>query len=274
MNLLTLSSIICILGGTLGLLAWQEFSPAYPILKVWVSILFFPILLSLLAFFQLGNNKIRESFRPKTSSFLWLVMIVVSLIVYMGILGIAFATQAIYFTFADHTRFNYLIISCVIGIPVLAFLSVYGYESGLRLVIDRELQNRLGDYPALLVTSVIGVLCWLPLYSNFLAFGSNFVFPLEIVGLFFLEMTYTVIVRGGSGILITGIHRGVILFLSVLIVSDVNTNFYPAAYYSSSSQSFYTFRFFMILICCSLLLFGLLFSQYKSIAQNEELQSA
>jgi hypothetical protein len=128
------------------------------------------------------------------------------------------------------------------ALPACLFLAIWGSERALRGAVYTGWRRRLPAPAALAVSILTGALLTLPLILPRAEVPDAAFVAGTLIAVLCRELSFALLFRGGGGLLVAGLYRGVLLFVEAFLVTDWFGLFFPAFNYVTGGPLFYGVR--------------------------------
>jgi|GEM_PF-3665325 len=128
------------------------------------------------------------------------------------------------------------------ALPACLVLAIWGSERALRGAVYTGWRRRLPAPAALAVSILTGALLTLPLILPRGEVPDAAFVAGTLIAVLCRELSFALLFRGGGGLLVAGLYRGVLLFVEAFLVTDWFGLFFPAFNYVTSGPLFYGVR--------------------------------
>jgi len=128
------------------------------------------------------------------------------------------------------------------ALPACLALGIWGWERALRGAVYTGWRQRLTAPAALVVSVLTGALLALPLILPRGEVPDAAFVAGTLIAVLCREVSFALLFRGGGGLLVAGLYRGVLWFVEAFVVTDWFGLFSPPFSYVTSGPLFYGVR--------------------------------
>jgi hypothetical protein len=128
------------------------------------------------------------------------------------------------------------------ALPACLVLGIWGWERALRGAVYTGWRQRLSAPAALAVSIFTGAVLALPMILPRGEVPDAAFVAGTLIAVLCRELSFALLFRGGGGLLVAGLYRGVLVFLEAFVVTDRYGLFAPSFHYAAAGPLFYGVR--------------------------------